>query len=346
MNSKQTSASHHGDQTETNSLADTPSAPTTASSSKKAGLSPRAYALLSVGAAVVTITLKFTAYLLTNSVGLFSDAAESVINLIAAIAAFWALTIAARPPDAEHAFGHTKAEYFSSGFEGVLILMAGLVIAVAAFPRLGNPQPVENVGLGLAIAMVGTGVNGSVAFLLFRAARRLRSITLRADAHHLLTDVWTSVGVLVGVLLVKLTGWLILDPIVALLVAANIAWAALHLMSDTAHGLLDTGLPQEDLTIVESVLDRYRAQGIDFHALRTRISGRRRFVSMHVLMPGNRKIKEGHDICEQIELDIVQALPGTTVFTHIEPIEDPLSLEDQQLDRLPREQGGEGAKVN
>ncbi|MBW4575095.1 MAG: cation diffusion facilitator family transporter [Aphanothece sp. CMT-3BRIN-NPC111] len=295
--------------------------------------SARNYAILSIGAALLTIALKFGAYLLTGSVGLFSDAAESVVNLMAALVAFWALTFAAQPPDAEHAFGHSKAEYFSSGVEGALILVAAASIAIAAWGRLTHPQPLEQLGLGLGLSLVATAVNGGVAFVLLKAGRRLRSITLRADAHHLLTDVWTSFGVVVGILLVKLTGWLVLDPIIALLVAANIVWAGVKLLGETASGLLDTSLPAAEQRIIASVLASYEDKGILFHALLTRTAGTRRFVSLHVLVPGNWTVKHGHDLCEEIELAIIKALPSTHVITHLEPLEDPVSWADRSLDR-------------
>jgi cation diffusion facilitator family transporter len=295
--------------------------------------SARAYAVLSIAAALVTMGLKLGAYFLTNSVGLFSDAAESGINLIAALAAFGALTVAARPPDPEHAYGHSKAEYLSSGFEGGLILLAAGAIAATAIDRLLRPQPLENVGLGLAVSLVAAAINGGVGLALLRAGTRLRSITLRADGAHLLTDVWTTGGVLVGVVLVQVTGWLVLDPVVALLVAVNIVWTALRLIRDSAQGLLDTAFPPADQRIITTVLDQYRAQGIQFHALRTRVAGQRRFMSIHVLVPGAWTVKQGHDLCEQIEHALLAQLPQLTVFTHLEPVEDPVSLDDQTLDR-------------
>lgn len=297
------------------------------------GKSASSYAILSIGAAVLTITLKFSAYFLTGSVGFFSDAAESVVNLLAALVAFWALTFAAQPPDAEHSFGHSKAEYFSSGVEGALILVAAASIAVAAIGRLSHPQPLEQLGLGLALSLVATAVNGGVAFVLLRAGRRLRSITLRADAHHLLTDVWTSVGVVVGILLVKLTGWLVLDPAIALLVAVNIVWAGLKLVRETLSGLLDTALPAAEQQIIAATLAPYQEQNIVFHAMLTRTAGTRRFVSFHVLVPGEWTVQRGHDLCEALELAIIKALPGTHVITHLEPFEDPASWSDQDLDR-------------
>ncbi len=295
----------------------------------------RSYMLLSIAAAVVTICLKFTAYLLTGSVGLFSDAAESVVNLVAASAAFWALTLAARPPDEEHAFGHNKVEYFASGLESALILIAAVWIGVTAWGRLLEPQPLENVGIGLFITLVATAINGVVALIILRAGRRLRSITLRADAHHLLTDVWTSVGVVVGIAMVQLTGWLVLDPLVALLVAANIVWTGVRLLRDTAQGLLDRALPPEDQAKITKILASYEREGIRFHAVRTRAAGQRRFVSMHVLVPGQWTVQEGHDLSEDIEKNLGEALPGSTFFMHLEPSEDPASFADQGLDRHP-----------
>jgi len=305
-------------------------------------LRARKYAILSIGAALITIALKFTAYFLTGSVGLFSDAAESCVNLIAAVVALWALNFAAQPPDAEHTFGHSKAEYFSSGVEGALILVAAGTIALAAIDsealppradRLAHPQPLQQLGLGLGLSLVATAVNGGVAVVLLRAGRRLRSIALRADAHHLLTDVWTSFGVVLGILLVKLTGWLVLDSIVALLVAVNIIWVGLNLIRETASGLLDTAIPTAEQQIIASILASYQETGIVFHALRTRTAGTRRFVSFHILVPGEWTILRGHDLCEEIELAIIKALPDTHVITHLEPLEDPKSWADEGLDR-------------
>jgi cation diffusion facilitator family transporter len=298
------------------------------------GGSARRYAWLSIAAAVITIGLKLGAYYLTGSVGLFSDAAESVVNLVAAVAALWALTLAVRPPDEEHAFGHNKAEYFSSGLESALIIIAAVWIGVTAWERLMDPQPLHNVGLGLSVTLVATAINGGVALVLLRAGRRLRSITLRADAQHLLTDVWTSLGVVLGVVMVYLTGWLVLDPIIGLIVAANIVWTGVRLLRDTAQGLLDRALPPEDKELISGVLSRYESRGIRFHALRTRAAGQRRFVSMHVLVPGRWTVKRGHDLSEKIEQELADALQGnTTFFIHIEPSEDPASFQDQDLDR-------------
>lgn len=300
--------------------------------------STRPYILLSVAAAAVTIALKGGAYLLTGSVGIFSDAAESLVNLLAAVVALWALVSAVRPPDEEHAYGHTKAEYFASGFEGVLILGAAVIIGIAAVGRLLDPQPIENVGLGLAVSVVAAGINGAVGLALMRGGRRLRSVTLRADGQHLITDVWTTFGVLIGVILVNLTGWLFLDAVVALVVAANIARVGARLVNETVHGLLDTALPEEEQEEIYRILSGYEERGVEFHALRTRQAGRRRFVSMHVLVPGSWSVQRGHDLSEEIEERIGEALPESSVFVHIEPLEDRASWEDQGIDR-PRDEG-------
>ncbi|QUY43506.1 cation transporter [Acaryochloris sp. 'Moss Beach'] len=293
----------------------------------------RTYILLSIAASLVTMGLKFGAYQLTSSVGLFSDMAESSVNLIAALAAFWALTVAAQPPDKEHTFGHSKAEYFSSGLEGLLILVAAITIAITAIPRILDPQPIAELELGLGLSILSSLVNAGVAWVLLRAGKRLRSITLRADAHHLLTDVWTSVGVVAGLVIVKLTGWLILDPIMALLVAINIVWVSIKLIRETMSGLMDSALPESDQAVIRATLTAYQAQGIQFHALRTRVAGARNFVSFHVLVPGNWSVQKGHELCDVLEQAIMTALPGTHVMTHLEPIEDPVSWEDAVLDR-------------
>ncbi len=293
----------------------------------------RSYAYLSIAAAVVTIGLKLGAYLLTGSIGLLSDAIESLVNLVAAIVALWALTYAAKPADAEHTFGHSKAEYFSSGAEGALIVVAAVSIAVEAWQRLQHPEPLTQLGLGLVLSLLATAVNGGVAVVLLKAGRRLRSITLRADAHHLLTDVWTSGGVILGIFLVQVTGWLVLDPVIALLVAVNIVWTGFKLLKETFFGLLDTALPNEEMELIRRILDDYADQGIQFHAMRTRMAGTRRFISFHVLVPGAWTVRQGHDLCETVELRIIEALPGSNVITHLEPLEDPASWDDLELER-------------
>ena len=289
--------------------------------------------LLSIGAALLTMGVKFIGYFLTGSVGLFSDATESIVNLVAALVGLWALTLASRPADEEHTYGHTKSEYFSSGVEGALILVAAVIIVIEALPRLQHPQPLEQIGPGLAFVVVGAVINGVLGWFMSRAGKRLRSIALQADARHLFADVFTTAGVFVGIILVALTGWLILDPIIALLVALNIVWTGIRLLRETGLGLLDTALPLEDMRLIEHVLDSYRAQGLAFHALRTRQAGSRRFISFHVLVPGNWTVLKGHTTCETIEIALHDAFPETTVFTHLEPLEDPTSFIDQALDR-------------
>ena len=297
------------------------------------GRPARFYAVVSITAAIATVGLKAVAYWLTGSVGLLSDAAESSANLVAAVGAFWALSAAARPPDEEHTYGHSKAEFFSSALEGALILAAAVFIAATAVGRLFDPQPLENVGLGLVVSVVAAVLNGAVGFVLLRAGGRLRSAALRADGRHLITDVWTTAGVVAGILIVGATGWLVLDPLIALLVAANIVRVGFRILNEAAHGLLDTALPLEDLAVVEEVQNRYRQSGVEFHAVRSRSAGARRFVSMHVLVPGSWTVRRGHDLSENLERDIVENLPMTTVFVHIEPLDDEASFRDQDLDR-------------
>jgi len=291
------------------------------------------YAWLSVAAALATIILKGMAYWLTGSIGLLSDAVESVVNLLGAGMAVVALTIAARPPDEEHFYGHSKAEYFSSGAEGTLILIAALSICIAAIGRLINPQPLERAGVGLAVSAIASLINFGVARILLRAGKQHNSIALEADARHLMTDVWTSIGVIGSVLAVSLTGWQPLDPLVALAVAANIVWSGIQLVRRSVSGLMDSALPPKEREVVLAVLERYRNRGIQYHALRTRQAAARRFVSLHVLVPGSWTVRRGHQMMEQLEADIRNALPGTSVFTHMEPLEDPLSLQDAELNR-------------
>ena len=291
------------------------------------------FAWLSIAAAILTIVLKSTAYFLTGSVGFLSDALESFVNLAGAIMALMMLIVAARPPDEDHAFGHEKAEYFSSIFEGTLILFAAGAIGIAAVQRLLHPRALVQIGLGLAISVAAAFVNLGVGLVLLRAGKQEHSITLEADARHLLTDVWTSVGVLVGVVLVALTGWQRLDPIVAFIVAGNIIATGVRLVRRSVSGLMDISLPAEDQGTVQRVLAEYDAAGIQFHALRTRQSGARQFVSLHVLVPGDWTVQRGHHLLERIEADIRGALPRAVVFTHLESLDDPASWDDVELDR-------------
>lgn len=286
------------------------------------------FAWISIAAALVTIGLKLLAYLLTDSVGLLSDAFESGVNLVGALMALAMLTVAARPADEDHAYGHSKAEYFSSGVEGTLILIAALSISIAAIGRLFNPKPLEQIGLGLAVSVLAALVNLSVALILLRASKRYESITLRANAFHLLTDVWTSAGVLVGVAAVGLTDLAVIDPIVALIVAANISWSGVRIVRESVSGLMDTSLPQKERNAIHRALESHKQAGVEYHDLLTRQSGNRRFVSLHVLVPGDWTVERGHQKLELIESDIQSALPNVTVFTHLEALEESFSHHD------------------
>lgn len=286
------------------------------------------FAWLSIAAAVTTIALKSGAYLVTGSVGLLSDAAESVVNLVAAFVALIALTIAARPPDHDHHFGHSKAEYFAAAIEGIMIFVAAVFIIWAAVERFIRPQPIENVGIGLAVSVVASIVNGAVAFVLVRAGRRHRSVTLVADGQHLYTDVWTSAGVVVGVLLVALTGWLRLDPLVAFLVGLNIIWTGSKLIRTSVDGLMDKALDPAVQARLNAVLDSMSSGEVYFHAVRTREAGRQRFVSMHVLVPGTWTVQQGHDVLEHVEARLRQEFDGLVIETHLEPLEDPRSYDE------------------
>lgn len=286
------------------------------------------YAWLSIAAAVLTITLKSGAYLLTGSVGLLSDAIESGVNLVAALMALAMLTVAARPEDDNHTYGHSKAEYFASVVEGILILVAAGSIIWTAAGRLLHPQELEQVGLGLAVSVGASLINLGVAQVLLRAGKRHNSITLEADSHHLMTDVWTSVGVVSAIGVVGLTGWLILDPIIAVAVGLNIVWTAYQLIRRSVEGLMDGALPSEDQQKIEEVIAQYRRRGVDFHALRTRQSAARRFVSVHMLVPGAWTVHDAHHVAEDFEGDIRKVLSDTIVHTHLEPIDDQISMDD------------------
>lgn len=292
------------------------------------------FAWLSIGAAVATILLKTTAYFLTGSVGLLSDAIESLVNLAGAFMALIMLVIAARPADESHVYGHSKAEYFASVTEGVLIFGAAIGIIVTAVQRLLVPRPLEQLGIGLAVSVAASVINFIVARILLNAGRRRRSITLEADAYHLMTDVWTSVGVIGGVAVAGFTGLDVLDPIVAILVALNIIWTGFRLIRRSVMGLMDAALPDNEQRLIREVMEKYQKRGVNFHALRTRQAAARRFISVHVLVPGDTTVHDAHHIVEEFEDDIRSALGGAvTVFTHLEPAEDELSMEDMHLDR-------------
>ncbi|NJM06921.1 cation transporter [Candidatus Gracilibacteria bacterium] len=292
------------------------------------------YAWLAIGTAVVTIGLKAAAYFVTGSIGLLSDAIESLVNLAAAIMELIVLSVAARPPDEDHEYGHSKAEYFSSGAEGALILIAAYSIISSSIGRFAQPQPVEAAALGLVLSSVASGINLVVAQILLRASRRFHSPTLHAGGQHLMTDVWTSVGVIIGVAAVAISGWQQLDALIAIAVAVGILFSGVRIVRSSLMGLLDTALPATEREQLNAVLKKYQQQQpIEFHALRTRQAGARRFVSVHILVPGAWTVQRGHHLLEAIEHDIRTTLPQTTVFTHLEPIEDPASWQDQELDR-------------
>lgn len=291
------------------------------------------YAWLSIATAVFTMLLKAAAYYTTGSIGLLSDAMESFVNLLGGIMALAMLHVAALPADEHHAYGHGKAEYFSSLLEGVFIFLAAASIAWAAIGRLLMPAPLEQLGLGFLLTTVASAANFFTALILLRAARRHHSVTLEANAHHLMTDVWTSAGVLGGVAGVALTGWHWIDPVLALAVATNIVWTGFVIVRKSVLGFMDTALPAHELRAVRAVLDTFIADEIEYHALRTRRAGARRFVSLHVLVPGQWTVHRGHELCEQIEAAVRAVLPNVTVFTHLESLNDPASWDDTKLDR-------------
>ncbi len=291
------------------------------------------FAWLSIGAALSTMMLKAVAAALTGSVGLLSDAAESVVNLVAGVVALVALRAVAKAPDDEFAYGREKAEYLSAGVEGTMIILAAAWIAYVAIDRLVHPTGVEQLGVGLIVSTAAGILNFVVATILLRAAKRYSSMTLEADGTHLMTDVWTSVGVLVGIGLVAGTGWNWLDPIIALGVAANIVLSGFTLIRRSVRGLLDEALPTADLDRVNQILSSYESSNIQFHAVRSRRAGRRTFMSLHVLVPGAQTVAVAHDLVERIEDDLHEAIEHLTVIAHLEPLEDPRSFADEGLDR-------------
>jgi cation diffusion facilitator family transporter len=292
------------------------------------------YAWLSVAAALATIGLKTLAWWLTGSVGLLSDALESIVNLAAALLALSMLRLAATPPDENHPYGFSKAEYLAAGIEGALIVLAAAGILASAIPRLIEPRALEEPALGLALTVIASAINFACAVVLIRAGRREHSITLEADGRHLMTDVWTSAAVLVGVAAVFVTGWLRLDPLVALAVAAHIIWTGIGLVRRSAAGLLDAAISHGDQGEVTKLFSEYsKRYGMTFHALRTRQAGARRFISFHMLVPDAWSVAEAHRLSEEIEARIRSMVPNASVFTHIEPISDPASYDDQGLDR-------------
>lgn len=292
------------------------------------------YAWLSVVAAILTITLKIAVYLSTNSVSFLSDALESFINLAAALLAVWMIRVSERPPDDDHEFGHDKAQYFSSGIEGTLIFLAAIGIIIAALNRIFLPQPIENISFGLAISFVATLINLGVGQLLIKVGKQNDSIVLEADGHHLMTDVWTSVGIIVAIFIVSLTGWLILDPIFALLVALSIALTGYKLIRRSVLGLMDTVIDAKSSEKAIKILEKQSENlGITYHAFRTRKSGARKFIYFHLLVPDEWSVKKGHQLAHEIEEEIVQSIHNSVVFIHLEPLKDPLSMDDVELFR-------------
>lgn len=291
-------------------------------------INPLKFIWLSIAASVITISLKSVAYLMTGSVGLLSDALESFINLAAAVMALFMLIVAASPPDREHPFGHHKAEYFSSVTEGILILLAAIAIGVTAIERLLRPQPIQQLGTGLIISTAASMVNLAVGLLLVKAGRHHRSITLEADGKHLLTDVWTTAGVIAGLFVVRVTGWITLDPIIAIFVAGNIVYTGIRLIMRSVAGLMDSALPESEQERIRRILDSYCIDGLKYHSLYTRSAASKNFIFFHLLLPGNWHINRGHSLTKEIERRITEALPESEVFIHIEPVNDPDAFDD------------------
>lgn len=294
---------------------------------------------LSVAAAIVTILLKFYAYHVTGSMGFLSDALESFVNLFAALFALIMLKVSQKPADDGHVFGHSKAEYFSSATEGALILIAAFSIIRTAIPRIVEPAPLENINTGLLFSLLASVVNLLVGLTLIRNGKKRKSLVLEADGRHLMTDVWTSVGVIIGIVVVKFTGWVILDPVIAILVALNIIYTGYKLISRSASGLMDATIPADDLEKVTLYLDSLKVNEIEYHSLLTRVAGQRKFISMHLLVPGEWSVKQGHDWADQVEETIIGLFDEpVTVSTHIEPVNDPASVKDIGIDRvMPRQ---------
>jgi len=252
--------------------------------------------------------------------------------LVAAFLALWMIKVSERPPDEDHEFGHNKAEYFSSGIEGMLILLAAVAIVYAAIQRLITPVELGNLGFGVVVSLIATAINLIVGIVLIRAGTQNNSIVLEADGHHLLTDVWTTFGILIALMLVWVTGWRAADPIAAILVSMGIAFTGFRLVRKSVLGLMDTAIESEDLEIVQAVLDRYsKSHGVDFHAIRSRRSGPKKFIYFHLLVPDEWTVKKGHDLSHQIEEEILAEVSDAAVFIHLEPLLDPASHEDLEL---------------
>lgn len=273
----------------------------------------------SIAVSLVVLGLKYLAYALTGSVALYSDAIESIINVVTAIAAFFAIRVSLRPADANHPYGHSKAEYFSAVLEGVLILVASLAILREAYGAILDPHPLQAPALGLAVSAAATALNGAWGWLLISTGRKRRSPALVADGKHLMTDVYTSGGVIVGVLLVAVTGWAILDPILAALVALNILWSGWSLIRESVGGLMDTALPAEDLAVVQETIDANMTGALEAHDLRSRHAGRMTFIDFHLVVDGAMTVDASHAICDRIEAALKVDHPDSIISIHVEP---------------------------
>ena len=293
-------------------------------------LEPQVLLRWSVGVAAVTITLKTLAWWLTGSVGLLSDAMESIVNLASAAFALLMVKIAQRPADADHPYGHHKAEYFSAGFEGLMIIVAAAGILWAALMRLANPQPIEQLGIGLVLSVVSSALNGGLAWLMFQSARQHRSMALEGDARHLLTDVWTSAGVVVGVALAVFTDWLWLDPIVAIAVAANILREGVRLLWRSTEGLMDRALEQEVIDEIQKTLVQFEHPTIRFDHVTTRRSGKRRFVDLHMHMPANWTLGRAAAVRASVEQALMSAVPGLRATIQLLPTNVEAHFDDEE----------------
>jgi len=291
------------------------------------------YSLLSIGAALLTIVLKLFAFLLTNSVGLLSDALESLVNLVAALVTFFMIRLAQKPPDEDHHYGHGKAEYVSSIAEGLFILLAAILIIVSAINRILHPIVLPQAGLGLFLSVVASLINGTVGVVMLRAGKKHHSLALEADGHHLMTDVWTTVGVLGGLIVVYVTKLYILDPVIAIIAGINIIFTGVSIVQRSFAGFMDSAIDKGYLDGIQSIFRTYISQGLAFHVLRTRQAGSRKFISFHVLVPGVWSVQKAHSVVEEIEMKVRTLVPFATVTTHIEPIEDPNAWNDEGLDR-------------
>lgn len=304
---------------------------------------PQSLLRLSIAVALVTIVMKGAAGYVTHSMGLISDAMESFVNLASAIFALAMVTIATRPADEDHPYGHHKAEYFSSGFEGILIIGAAIAIGVAAVFRLISPQPLEQLGWGLALSIVSSGFNAALAFALFRASRTHRSIALEADARHLVTDVWTSAGVMVGIVAVHYTGWLWLDPLLAIGVALNIAHEGGKLVWRSSQGLMDQALDAESLAALNATLvafgERIDGEQLRFDDLVTRSAGQRRFADLHMHVPGDWSLQRAAGLRDEVEHALMEAVPGLTVTIQLLPLD--MEARSVQLAQLAQSAGAE-----